>query len=116
MRIERPLAVTALLAIPTFAWANVGWDWDEDFASRHWRTESLQWASDIREDHLSALDLVTYVAPPAHEMWCHSNIQPTQADFDIFHDRLGEWLHVYLDIPMNEQLPAMPPFPHECNQ
>lgn len=114
MNAFRRLTAALLLATPTLAWASPGWDWDEEFQSRHWRQDTLDWASDIHPDHPTDQFLLNYVDPPAEEMWCHYLENPILEDYQIHGDLMQDWLHYYLEIPLEESLPQVPMKPAEC--
>ena len=114
MRIKGTRALGAVLAMVASgaAWAPV-WDWDNEFASRHWRSTALTWAQNTHPDHPSVSWIQTNFGPPPNEMWCHSSPAPTAADCSEFHDLLDEWLQDFLDTSSVPQ-GAFNTFPKEC--
>ncbi len=107
------LALLGALAAP--AYAGPGWDWDEEFTSRFWRTQTLNWARAIHPDHPSDQFLIANYPPPAREMWCDFQAPPMALDYEIHGDLLDEWLRELLDLDPNEALPGgLPAFPPEC--
>jgi hypothetical protein len=108
----RALAMTLGLLASGSAWA-LWWDWDEEFTSRHWRTNTLTWAQDIRSDHPTLVYIQANYSPPAHEMWCHHAQAPAAIDCATFHNKLDAWLQVYLNT-QNVPQAAFDAFPKEC--
>ena len=107
--------VVAGLAASGVAWA-VGWDWDVEFASRHWRSASLTWAQNIHPDHPTLQWIQDNNPPPAHEMWCeyNGNPAPTQNDCSTHHTKLVNWLKNYLNT-QNPPQGAIDSYPNECS-
>ncbi len=112
---KTPLILTALLVATTAQAGGSDWEWDEEFASRHWRTATLNWASDVHPNHPSHATIIATMAPTPEEMWCHGPPSPTPDDLDIWKDLKDEWLRDFLDLGPNDPIPGgLPPFPKEC--
>jgi hypothetical protein len=107
------LTLSFLLTLPALA---IDWDWGDELASRQWRSESLDWASESHPDHPSPLVLLTTTAPPPRELWCTGATEPTEADCDTFDALLTDWTRDYLGLPAQSSVPAgvLSTFPAEC--
>ena len=112
MRVDRVM-VLGLVVAASGAASATGWDWPNEFQSRHWRTASQSWAQNIHPDRPSVTWIQANFYPPPHEMWCQTSPSPRSADCTEFHARLDEWLQDYLD---TDTVPsqAFSTFPKEC--
>ena len=111
--------LTVALVTSSAAYAS-GWDWEEDFApapgKRHWTPTKLDWAQGIHPDTPTYQWIVQNFDPPSEELWCHDQPDPLALDCDIHETRINNWIHYFLDIPLEEELPGgLDPYPPECS-
>ena len=110
------LSTGSLFFFGSAALAGNGWDWSNEVANRHWRTASLNWASDIHPDRPSHQWIQTNHGPPPKEQWCDDSPDPVAADCDLYEDLLEDWVRSYLDVPAGESLPdPLAAYPEECS-
>ena len=107
--------LAALLAFPASAYIG-GWDWDEEFQAREWRTASIAWANQIHPAHPPGAWLEDNEGPPSREMWCEHGYDDDPDDCDIFEDLLENWLRDYLNIRPGLPVPQylFDGYPPEC--
>lgn len=105
------LSAALVLSAPA---AHADWDWEDEQISRHWRTASLLWASEIHPSNPTTAWIDANVAPPPKELWCDEPPPPSPQDLDKFDDLLKDWIVDYLDLGPNDPIPENPVFPYEC--
>jgi hypothetical protein len=99
---------------------STGWDWDgsfkpETYVQGDWRTPQLDWAQKLDFNRPSFQVISREFAPPPREPWCSTMLQPLPADCANFNLLLGDWARSYLNLEVDEALPAsLPVYPRSC--
>ncbi len=110
---------TLILLTTTFLFGNAfgaGWEWDwpSVIENSEWSQETLDWFSDTHPQNPSDTCLLNNVTPPPREMWCIDS--DWEENCDDWSQHMNRWLHVQLNIPLNQSLPSgIPDYPEECS-
>lgn len=110
---------TVLASLVSASAYAAGWDFDEEYESREWRSISLYWARAIHPDEPQTGWISENIDPPPREMWCipQSGYEDEPADCEVYDDLMDDWLRYYLELGPNDPIPDPldAPWPPECS-